>query len=80
MLVNCNLHNLSNLVINKVNEIGLFALVNCEEFKMIRRPQIIIDELLSYDDRTTKQLTDIFNAFPDVSFTLEHCGDNISAE
>jgi hypothetical protein len=69
MLVNYKLHNLRNLVIN-LGDDKLFALVDCEEFKMIRRPHIIIKIISSFLEMR-KRMTDVFNAFPDVLFTIE---------
>jgi hypothetical protein len=82
MLVQCNLHNLRNLKIKIDNQSQLFALVDCDEFKMIRRPHIIIDtsdgvfDLEKSDDNNEpedadrKHVTDLFKAFPDVYFTM----------
>jgi hypothetical protein len=78
MLVHCNLHNLPNIQIsiNGINQ--LLAFVGCEEFKMIKRPHIIVNEFVekiqlekSYDnikpvDAGIKYVADVFEAFPDV--------------
>ncbi len=62
----------------------LFALVNCEEFKKIGHLHIILDVSLGKnyleksddnikpEDADRKYMTDVFNAFPAVSFTLEY--------
>ncbi len=69
----------------------LFALVECDEFKMIRRPHIIFitsndvfdleksDDNNEPEDADRKYVTDVFKAFPDVYFTVEHF-HNISIE
>jgi hypothetical protein len=57
--------------------------VDCEEFKKIRRLHIIfnvsfldeidlekIDDNIKLEDADRKYVTDVFNAFPAVSFTL----------
>ncbi len=50
MIVDCKLHNLSNLVFKILEfENRLFSLVDCEEFKMIRRPHIIIADHNNYN-------------------------------
>jgi hypothetical protein len=91
MLVDCNLHNLFNLeiIFNKGNQ--LFALVDCEEFKKIRHLHIIFhfqygdkfdleksDDNIKPEDAGRKYVTDVFNAFPDVSFTMEYRTYSIS--
>ncbi len=63
----------------------LSALVNCEEFKKIRHLHIILhvrygdkidleksDDNIKPEDADRKYMTDVFNAFPAVSFTLEY--------
>jgi hypothetical protein len=83
MLVDCNLHNLFNLEIKFDEENQLFALVECEEFKKIRHLHINIDienedefdlekseDNIKPEDAGRKYVTDVFNAFPDVSFTM----------
>jgi hypothetical protein len=84
MLVDCNLHNLRNLEIKIWKEDQLFALVDCEEFKKIRHLHIIITDIygkivieksednIKPEDADRKYVTDVFNAFPAVSFTLEY--------
>jgi hypothetical protein len=56
----------------------LFALVDCDEFKMIRRPHIIFNTSIDVadleksddnnepEDADIKYVTDVFKAFPDV--------------
>jgi hypothetical protein len=79
ILVRDNLHNLPKLEITIYRYNQLFDLVDCEEFKMISRPHIIIYPIggnsiplrlsddnieLRYGDR--KNVSDVFKAFPDV--------------
>ncbi len=91
MLVDCKLHNLCNIEINiQVNK--LFDLVECEEFKMIRCPHIIIQELSDENDlensddnieprdANRKYIGDVFKAFPDVQFTIYSIRCKISSE
>jgi hypothetical protein len=79
MLVNCNLHNLRNLEINLKGKNELFALVDCEEFMMIRNPHITFgtnygdkihlekgNDNIKPEDADTKYVADVFKAFPDV--------------
>ncbi len=68
----------------------LFALVDSEEFKKIRHLHIIVKggydkiDLEKSDDNikhaNRKYLADVFNAFPDVSFTCDYRGKEISIE
>ncbi len=56
--------------------------MECEKFKMIRRPHIIItnfgdkieleksDDTNKPEDANRKNVTDVFKAFPDVQFTM----------
>jgi hypothetical protein len=67
--------------------------LDCEEFKKIRHLHIIAN-LFDYDefdleksvdkikpeDAGRKYVTDVFNAFPAVSFTLEYILESISSE
>jgi hypothetical protein len=87
MLVNYNLHNLRNLEIKIIQVDHLYSLVDCEEFKMIRHLHIIIygwNYILKREDdmkpSKIKLLTDVFSAFPDVSFTFEYKSHDISIE
>jgi hypothetical protein len=77
MLVYCNLHNLPNLEIEIDSVRQLFALVDCEEFMMIRSPHIKIisldlDDVEKSDDNNEPEdadreyVTDVLQAFPDV--------------
>jgi hypothetical protein len=78
MLVQCNLHNLRNLKIKIDGVSKLFALVDCDEFKMIRRPHIIFNTRIDVtdleksddnnepEDADRKYVTDVFKAFPDL--------------
>ena len=79
MLVNCNLHNLRYLEIMTDDVYKIFSLVDCEEFKKIRHLHIIINDFPNEihlemsdvnKDADIKYATDVFNAFPDVSFTV----------
>ncbi len=78
MLVHWSLHKIRNLLITIYSGDQLFALVDCEEFKMIRRPHIYCDFLYSdYNleksedniepvNAERKYVLDVFKAFPDV--------------
>ncbi len=58
--------------------------MDCEEFKMIRHLHIIIVDIRNIinfeksvdnvrpEDADRRYVTDVFSAFPDVSFTLEY--------
>ena len=64
--------------------------MDCEEFKKIRHLHIIVKggydkiDLEKSDDNikhaNRKYLADVFNAFPDVSFTCDYRGKEISIE
>ncbi len=79
ILVRDNLHNLPKLEIKIYKYNQLFDLVDCEEFKMISRPHIIIypstgnsiplrlsDDNVELRDANRKNVSDVFKAFPDV--------------
>ncbi len=89
--MHCNLHNLPNLEITIKYVSELFALVDCEEFLMIRRPHIIIFYLdvaeleksgdnYEPEDADRMWVKDVLEAFPDVYFTLKYIDGNISLE
>ncbi len=66
--------------------------MDCEEFKMIRRPHIIIrcisveihleksDDNNEPEDENRKYITDVFKAFQDVKFTVIDFRGEISIE
>jgi hypothetical protein len=67
--------------------------VDSEEFKKIRNLHIIIanylfneidleksDDNIEPEDADRKNVTDVFNAFPAVSFRMENLGMDISSE
>jgi hypothetical protein len=78
MLVFWSLHNIRNLEIYIKGIDQLFALVDCEEFKMIRHPHIYClfdheyynleksDDNIEPEDAGKKYVLDVFKAFPDV--------------
>jgi hypothetical protein len=69
MLVQCNLHNLRKLSIKIRTWKQLFDLMGCKEFKIIRRPHIILD--IVYDILNIRmENSDVFKAFPEVKFTI----------
>ncbi len=67
--------------------------MDCEEFKQIRHLHIIIDDRnedeidleksgdnIKPEDADRKYMTEVFNAFPAVSFTLDYMLKAISSE
>jgi hypothetical protein len=79
MLVQCNLHNLRKLSIKIRTFEQLFDLKRCKEFKIIRRPHIILD--IRYDDEEYRlEDSDVFKAFPDVKFTISGYEGDVSID